>query len=40
MESLDDPPYDVGVVSPASLRDWREIPSASAGNLRGPEKRL
>ena len=27
MESLDDPPDDGGVVSPALLRDWREIPS-------------
>ena len=27
MESLDDPPNDGGVVSPALLRDWREIPS-------------
>ena len=25
MESLDDPPNDGGVVSPALLRDWREI---------------
>jgi RNA polymerase sigma-70 factor (ECF subfamily) len=27
MESLDDPPDDGGVVSPALLRNWREIPS-------------
>jgi RNA polymerase sigma-70 factor, ECF subfamily len=27
MESLADPPDDSGVVSPALLRDWREIPS-------------
>ena len=27
MESLDDPPDDGGVASPALLRDWREIPS-------------
>jgi RNA polymerase sigma-70 factor (ECF subfamily) len=27
MESLDDPPDDGGRVSPALLRDWREIPS-------------
>ena len=27
MESLDDPPDDGGVVSPAFLLDWREIPS-------------
>jgi RNA polymerase sigma-70 factor (ECF subfamily) len=27
MESLDDPPDDGEVVSPALLRDWREIPS-------------
>jgi RNA polymerase sigma-70 factor (ECF subfamily) len=27
MQSLDDPPYDGDVVSPALLRDWREIPS-------------
>jgi RNA polymerase sigma-70 factor (ECF subfamily) len=27
MESLDDPPDDGGVVSPALLRDWSEIPS-------------
>ena len=27
MESLDDPPDGGGVVSPALLRDWREIPS-------------
>jgi RNA polymerase sigma-70 factor (ECF subfamily) len=27
MESLDEPPDDGGVVSPALLRDWREIPS-------------
>jgi RNA polymerase sigma-70 factor (ECF subfamily) len=27
MESIDDPPDDGGVVSPALLRDWREIPS-------------
>ena len=26
MQSLDDPPDDEGVVSPALLRDWREIP--------------
>jgi RNA polymerase sigma-70 factor (ECF subfamily) len=26
-ESLDDPPDDGGVISPALLRDWREIPS-------------
>jgi RNA polymerase sigma-70 factor (ECF subfamily) len=27
MESLDEPPEDGGKVSPALLRDWREIPS-------------
>jgi RNA polymerase sigma-70 factor (ECF subfamily) len=27
MQSLDDPPDDGGVVSPALLRDWHEIPS-------------
>jgi RNA polymerase sigma-70 factor, ECF subfamily len=27
MESLDDPPEEGGKVSPALLRDWREIPS-------------
>ena len=27
MESLDDPPDDGGVVSPALVRDWRETPS-------------
>jgi RNA polymerase sigma-70 factor, ECF subfamily len=27
MDSLDDPPDDKVVVSPALLRDWREIPS-------------
>src|ERR1700678_1943471 len=27
MESLDDPSDDGGVISPALLRDWREIPS-------------
>ena len=27
MDSLDDPPEEGGVVSPALLRDWREIPS-------------
>jgi RNA polymerase sigma-70 factor (ECF subfamily) len=27
MESLDDPPDDDGPISPALLRDWREIPS-------------
>lgn len=27
MESLDEPPDEVGTVSPALLRDWREIPS-------------
>ena len=27
MESLDDPVEDCGAVSPALLRDWREIPS-------------
>jgi len=27
MESLDDPPDDEGPISPALLRDWREIPS-------------
>src|SRR5271170_1498294 len=27
MESLDDAPDDGGVVSPALVRDWREIPS-------------
>src|ERR1700679_883163 len=27
MESLDDPPEEVTAVSPALLRDWREIPS-------------
>jgi RNA polymerase sigma-70 factor (ECF subfamily) len=27
MEALDEPPEDGGVVSPAMLRDWREIPS-------------
>jgi RNA polymerase sigma-70 factor, ECF subfamily len=27
MESLDDPPDDGGIASPALLRDWREIPS-------------
>jgi RNA polymerase sigma-70 factor (ECF subfamily) len=27
MESLDDPPEERGSVSPALLRDWREIPS-------------
>lgn len=31
MESLDDPPDDGGVVSPALLRDWREIPSEAVG---------
>ena len=29
MESLDDPPEEGGKVSPALLRDWREIPSES-----------
>ena len=27
MQSLDEPPDDDGVISPALLRDWREIPS-------------
>jgi len=27
MESLDEPPDDEGPISPALLRDWREIPS-------------
>jgi RNA polymerase sigma-70 factor, ECF subfamily len=27
MESLDEPPEEAGKVSPAPLRDWREIPS-------------
>lgn len=29
MESLDEPPEDAGHISPALLRDWREIPSES-----------
>jgi RNA polymerase sigma-70 factor (ECF subfamily) len=33
MESLDVPPDDGGVVSPALLRDWREIPSEAVGRL-------
>jgi RNA polymerase sigma-70 factor, ECF subfamily len=29
MGSLDEPPDELGIVSPAMLRDWREIPSES-----------
>jgi len=31
MQSLDEPPDEEGTVSPALLRDWREIPSEAVG---------